>query len=161
MYMHKSFERVQRHFKQLWTTYQPKEDTAHNHVYYVYTSDSSNTSKESKLLFLPYVKGVSERIERGCRKLGVRTAFKSRHTLRESLMKVKNVRPIDLKKGAVYEVPCGALQQSVHWWDGAEPAGENKRTQVCSEEPRHEERHSCTCMDSTAYSWLVSGHQLK
>ena len=32
--------------------------------------------------------------------------FKSKHTLRESLMKVRSVRPSETKKGSVYEVPC-------------------------------------------------------
>ena len=32
--------------------------------------------------------------------------FKSGHTLRASLMRVKNARPAEMKKGAVYEIPC-------------------------------------------------------
>ena len=59
-----------------------------------------------KVLYLPYIRGVSERIERGCRNLGVRTVFKSRNTLRQTLMNVKSRTPRECKRGAVYEIPC-------------------------------------------------------
>ncbi len=59
-----------------------------------------------KECLLQYVKGVSEKIECLCRHLGVKPVFKSHHTLRQSLMRVKNPRPEDLKKGVVYTVPC-------------------------------------------------------
>ena len=59
-----------------------------------------------KLLYLPYVKGVSEHIEKMCRPLGMRTVIKSASTLRSSLVKVKQARPDRKKKGVVYEVLC-------------------------------------------------------
>ena len=43
--------------------------------------------------------------------MGVRVIFKSGNTLRESLMRVKNPRPAELKKGSVYEVPCGSCNK--------------------------------------------------
>lgn len=51
--------------------------------------------EESKpnVLYLPYLHGVSERIERGCRNLWVRTVFKSRNTLKQTLMNVKSTTP--------------------------------------------------------------------
>ena len=61
---------------------------------------------EKKLLYLSYIKGVSEKIEHICAPLGVKTIFKSRHTLRQSLMRVKSPRQEDVKTGVVYEVPC-------------------------------------------------------
>ena len=45
------------------------------------------------------------------RQLEVRPVFKSKHTLRQALMKVKNQRPNELKRGAVYEVPCGKCER--------------------------------------------------
>ena len=69
-------------------------------------SETTDEEEKPKILYLPYVKGVSERIERECKKLGVMAVFKSRHTLRGSLMRVKNTRPAEMKKGAVYEIPC-------------------------------------------------------
>ena len=74
--------------------------------------DDDNTEIEQpKILCLPYIKGVSERIERGCRQLGVRAVFKSGHKLRQSLMRVKTAIKDEEKKGVVYEVPCGECEQ--------------------------------------------------
>ena len=64
------------------------------------------TESPPKLLHIPYVKGVSERIERMCKPLGVKTVTSSRSTLRSSLVKVKQPRPDSKKKGVVYEAPC-------------------------------------------------------
>ena len=70
----------------------------------------SNTTMESetppKLLHLPYVKGVSERIEKMCRPLGVKTVMKTADTLRSRLVKVKQAMPSSKKKGVIYEIPC-------------------------------------------------------
>ena len=46
--------------------------------------------REKKLLLLPYIKGVSEKIGRVCAPLGVRPVFKSHNTLRQLLMRVKS-----------------------------------------------------------------------
>ena len=58
-----------------------------------------------KLLLIPYIPEVSERIERLCCPLGVRTVCKSRGTLRSSLVQVKQTRQDRKKKGVIYEVP--------------------------------------------------------
>ena len=66
-----------------------------------------NTDQERpKVLYLPYVKHTSELIQRACRRLGVRVAFKSHGTQRRTLMRVKNARPELKMKEVVYEVPC-------------------------------------------------------
>ena len=72
------------------------------------SADKIEEEEESKpkVLYLPYVRGVSERIERRCRNLGVRTVFKSHNTLRQTLMNVKSRTPKECKRGAVYEIPC-------------------------------------------------------
>ena len=57
-------------------------------------------------LHLPYVKGVSERIERVCRHLEIKTTFKSQGTLREALVHTKQPQSALKKKGVVYQVPC-------------------------------------------------------
>ena len=44
--------------------------------------DVNAETERPKILCLPYIKGVSERIERGCLQLGVRAVFKSGHKLR-------------------------------------------------------------------------------
>ena len=73
-------------------------------------STSSNSTQTSqtlpKLLLLPYVPELSERIEKMCRPLGVKTVCRSRYTLRSSLVHVKHPREDKKKKGVIYEVPC-------------------------------------------------------
>ena len=59
---------------------------------------------------LPYVKGVSEKIEKICKAINattkVKAVFKPYRTMRQILMKVKNPVPAEKKKGVVYEIPC-------------------------------------------------------
>ena len=61
--------------------------------------------ERQKVPFLPYVQGLSQKIEKICRPLGIKTIFKSSNTLRQSLVHVKNSIPDEKKKGVVYEVP--------------------------------------------------------
>ena len=78
-------------------------------------SPSTNPSDEDpppmeddapKIICLPYVKGISEKIERICTPLGVKAAFRPVRTIRKTLMKVKTPIPEAKKKSVVYEVPC-------------------------------------------------------
>ena len=64
-----------------------------------------------KVLFLPYIQGLSQKIEKICRPLGIKTIFESSNTLRQSLVHVKNSIPDEKKKGVVYEVPCMDCEQ--------------------------------------------------
>ena len=57
-------------------------------------------------VILPYVPELSERIEKMCRPLGVKTVCRSICTLRSSLVHVKQPREDKKKKGVIYEVPC-------------------------------------------------------
>ena len=57
-------------------------------------------------LYLPYVQGLSEKIQTVCKKIGVQTVFKTHGTLRQLLMNVKNKRSIMKKKKVVYRIPC-------------------------------------------------------
>ncbi|MCG8625936.1 MAG: hypothetical protein MJE68_28560, partial [Proteobacteria bacterium] len=45
----------------------------------------TSTSKPASL-FLPYIQGLSEKIQTACRKIGVKTIFKSQEWLRRRLM---------------------------------------------------------------------------
>ena len=73
------------------------------------TTSSTKPPTDEKLpkLVLPYIPGISERIYKICRPLGIKTVYKSKGTLRSTLMKVKQPRDDKKKKGVVYEVPCG------------------------------------------------------
>ena len=63
---------------------------------------------QPKLLCLPYVKGLSERIERACKSslTNLKVVFKSQRTLRSMLTNVKNRPPAEKVKGVVYQVKC-------------------------------------------------------
>ncbi len=68
--------------------------------------EEEREEEKPKMLYLPYVRGVSERIARKCGRIGVRPVFKSEHTLRRTLTHVKTAIPEEKKQGVVYEVPC-------------------------------------------------------
>ena len=77
---------------------QPRPQTA--------ADTTQQTPERPRTLFLPYVQGVSERIERVCRGLNDRPVFKSRGTLRQLLVRVKAPRPEVERNNVMYEVPC-------------------------------------------------------
>ena len=57
-------------------------------------------------LLLPYVRGLSERLEKACTSHGVKAIFKCQNTLKQLLVRVKQKTPEEKKKEAVYKVPC-------------------------------------------------------
>ena len=59
-----------------------------------------------KTLHIPYVRGLSEKIEKTCATLGVIAIFKPQSTLKQLLVKVKQKMPEEKKKEVVYQVPC-------------------------------------------------------
>ena len=71
------------------------------------TQSEEQEMNNPKSRHLPYVRGVSKRIERKCRKLGIRTTFKLKGTIREALVRTKEPQPEWKKKGVIYQVPCG------------------------------------------------------
>ena len=67
---------------------------------------TSAEDDEQKMLVLPYVKGLSEKIRLVCRPLNIKTAFRSSSTLRSLLTHVKAPTPPEEQKCVVYRVPC-------------------------------------------------------
>ena len=59
-----------------------------------------------RTICLPYIHGLSGRIERVLTPLGVKAAFKSIKTLKQTLMKVKNCISEEKKRGVVNKVHC-------------------------------------------------------
>lgn len=57
-------------------------------------------------LYLPYIKGVSEKIEKQVRPLNIRTVFRTSTTLGRHLTTVKSKIARDSIKGVVYQIPC-------------------------------------------------------
>ena len=80
----------------------------------------SPTQPSQKTLCTPYVCGVSEKLKRICTRLNIRTVFTPAHTLKKTLMIVKNRVPEEKKKAVVYQVPCKDCHQLY--------TGESKRT---------------------------------
>ena len=59
-----------------------------------------------KVLCSPYIKGLSEKIEKVCALLGVKPVFRPMKTLNRGLMQVKNRTPEQKQTRVVHEVPC-------------------------------------------------------
>ena len=59
-----------------------------------------------KPLCLPYVRHLSEEIQRLCRDLDIRVVFRPCNTLRQLLTKVKTPTPNEKNAGVIYEIPC-------------------------------------------------------
>ena len=59
-----------------------------------------------KTLHLPYVRGLSKKIEKTCGPLGVKAIFKPQSTLKQQLVRVKQKMPEEKRKEVVYQVPC-------------------------------------------------------
>ena len=55
---------------------------------------------------LPYIRGVSERIGRVLAPLNIKIANNSKPTLREKLVGVKDCKPKEQQKGAIYKTAC-------------------------------------------------------
>ena len=68
-------------------------------------------SDEPKVLCLPYVCRLSEKLEKVCAPLGIKAVFKPTHTLRQSLVHVKKRLPEEKKRSVVYQVPCKGCDQ--------------------------------------------------
>ena len=57
-------------------------------------------------LCLPYIRGLSENVEKAMKDLKIRTVFKTTLTLRRCLTKVKTPTDPTTTKGVVYKIPC-------------------------------------------------------
>ena len=84
------------------------------------TPSGPASDEPPKILCVPYIRGLSEKLERVCTPLGVRAVFKPTRTLRQTLMQLKNCIPEEKKRSVVYEVPCKDC--------GKTYIGETKRT---------------------------------
>ena len=96
-----------------------------------HTADLELT-KPRGTLYTPYVRGLSERLERICAPLNIRNVFTTANNLKQVLMRVKSQVPEARKKGVVYQVPCKDcdvytgeskktlkdwLSTSMQWWE--------------------------------------------
>ena len=68
-------------------------------------SEESETQKPPTVC-LPYIRGVSERIQKICAPYNIRTVFKSESTLRRHLVRVKPPTEKNQTKNCIYSIPC-------------------------------------------------------
>jgi hypothetical protein len=66
---------------------------------------SSDTVYQDTVI-IPCVKGISEKFRRTGNRFNLRIIFKTKHTLRGTLMKTGPVRDAQLTKQCVYSIPC-------------------------------------------------------
>ena len=69
-------------------------------------TDSTAMEKKPMLLCLPYIRGLSESIERSCANLDMKIAFTAKKTLCSLLTNVKGRPTREKVKGVVYKVDC-------------------------------------------------------
>ena len=82
---------------------------------------STQTSQTSpKLLLLPYIPGISERIEKTCQPLGVKTVSRPKCTLRSALVHVKQPRE-DKRKKVSFMKFHAKIAVCLHWRNRQNP----------------------------------------
>jgi hypothetical protein len=57
-------------------------------------------------VYIPYVKGISEKFKRIGNRYNIGTIFKTKHKLRSSLMKTRPERDPQQTARCVYSIPC-------------------------------------------------------
>ena len=70
------------------------------------SNDCQTNKMEELTLCLPYIKGLSETLQRTCQPLNIRVANKGTNTLRSILTKVKTPLDSYQKTGVIYQIPC-------------------------------------------------------
>lgn len=65
-----------------------------------------NDSQKPPTVCLPYMRGVSEKIQKVCAPYNIRTVFKSESTLRRHLVRVKPPIEKNQTKNCIYSIPC-------------------------------------------------------
>ena len=73
------------------------------------TNENTEGNRENRTLCVPYVRGLSEKIDNVCwsiKGVNMRAVFKPCRTIRQMLVRVKNGIPEDRRKGVIYEIPC-------------------------------------------------------
>lgn len=58
------------------------------------------------MVFLPYIKGLSEKIQKICVPYNIRTIFRSSSTLQRNLYQVKPNTGENMTKNRMYLIPC-------------------------------------------------------
>lgn len=102
---------------------------------------------------IPYVRGVSEKLRRICRKANIRVCFKSNRTIRSIVMNVKPRSPPEDTKGVIYRIPCQDCNKSYY--------GETGRTlKVRLTEHKRYCRNGETNRSGVSQHTLIDNHRI-
>ncbi|XP_072051693.1 uncharacterized protein [Amphiura filiformis] len=74
--------------------------------------NNTDTPKKRNLAVIPYVQGLSERIQRIYKKYDITTAMKPHTTLRRLLVHPKDKREVVDTANCVYEIPCSGCKST-------------------------------------------------
>ena len=77
-------------------------------------SQTEEEGARTNTLCLPYIQGLSIKVEKVLKDLDIRTVFKTTLTLRRSLTKVKTPPDLVNTKRVVYKIPCECGRVYVH-----------------------------------------------
>lgn len=69
--------------------------------------------KPEATVCIPYVRGLSEKIQRIGRNVNLRTVFSSKNTLKSNLVRTKPEVKRKLNKNVVYSIPCACAQEYI------------------------------------------------
>ena len=75
-----------------------------------YPEEMTRKFLKKDILYLPYIQGLSESVERAVKDMKIRTVFKTTLTLRHCLTEVKTPADPINTKGVVYRIACSCGQ---------------------------------------------------
>ena len=67
---------------------------------------SQEEGEKPKTLYIPFVKGFSEKVEKRLRHLNIRTVHRTKTTIRNRLVRVKGREDPNNVSGVIYSIPC-------------------------------------------------------
>ncbi len=76
------------------------------------TDNSQNRPKNNTFITLPFVDGLSQKLQRIFKTYGVATTFKPHTTLRKLLVAPKDPIPLEKRSGCVYQIKCSDCPKS-------------------------------------------------
>jgi hypothetical protein len=89
-------------------------------------------------VYIPYVKGVSEKLKRIWNRYNIRTMFNTQHILRSSVMKTRPERDLQQTAQCIYSIPseCGRSRnrqtssRAAPWTQAQSPAGSSRKIKI-------------------------------
>ena len=76
------------------------------------STDSTPVRRNKAFITIPFVEGLSQKLQRVFRNYGVTTTFKPHTTLRKLLVSPKDPVPVENRSGCIYQIPCSQCPKS-------------------------------------------------